>query len=450
MAKHKKATSSVVKAQPKEGLSSIRVIELFAGVGGFRIGLEEANRRLEGIGYDIVWSNQWEPSTKRQHASEVYQMRWRDGRHSCEDITAAIEKGDVPKKFDLAVGGFPCQDYSVARTANQAAGIEGKKGVLWWSIHEILRRYKPAYGLFENVDRLLKSPSSRRGRDFAVMLASMADLGYIVEWRVINAADFGFPQRRKRIFILAYRSDTDLADAAKSSSSTDWMTVSGVLAAALPCVPFRTTSGVSQRALLDSVAPTLQLKGTLADISEEFNKDGAMRNPFEDAGLLIGRNVFTLKTLPSYTGVRRYLGHMLEHEDDVPDEYFVPESELSKWRYLKGAKSLRRTKANGVEYSYDEGAMAFPDALDRPSRTIITAEGGSTPSRFKHIIYLENKKRWRRLTPVELEKLSGFPPNHTFRVGISDTKRAFFMGNALVTGIVERIGVKLADRIKQG
>lgn len=449
MTKHKKATSRSVKAQPKEGLSSIRVVELFAGVGGFRIGLEEANKRLEGIGYDVIWSNQWEPSTKRQHASEVYQMRWRDGRHSCEDITVAIEKGAVPKKFDLAVGGFPCQDYSVARTANQAAGIEGKKGVLWWSIHEILRRYKPAYGLFENVDRLLKSPSSRRGRDFAVMLASMADLGYIVEWRVINAAEYGFPQRRKRIFILAYRSNTDLGVAARSASPNEWMTGSGVLAAALPCVPFQTTSGVRQRALLDSVAPSLQLEGTLADISEKFNKEGALRNPFEDAGLLIGRNVFTLKTLPNYTDTRRYLGHMLEHEDDVPEEYFVPESELPKWRYLKGAKSERRTKANGVEYSYDEGAMAFPDALDRPSRTIITAEGGSTPSRFKHIIQLEDG-RWRRLTPVELEKLSGFPPNHTFRVGISDTKRAFFMGNALVTGIVERIGVKLADRIKQG
>lgn len=447
MAKHKKPPATRRKAAPKGGLSSIRVVELFAGVGGFRIGLENANKDLEGIRFDVAWSNQWEPSTKRQHATEVYESRWGPSGHNGEDITKAIADKALPKAFELAVGGFPCQDYSVARTANQAAGIQGKKGVLWWSIHDILQRYKPSYGLFENVDRLVKSPASRRGRDFAVMLASLADLGYIVEWRVINAAEYGFPQRRKRIFILVYRAETAIGKEAKDADAAEWMTSTGVLAQALPCSLFHQTQK-KQPELAGAGLPNFTLKGTLADISEEFNKKGALRNPFEDAGMLVGRDVYTMKTLPMYEGLRLTLGDVLQPEKLVPPEFYIPEAELPKWRYLKGAKSEVRKKPNGVEYSYDEGPIAFPDLLDRPSRTIITAEGGSTPSRFKHIIQLPDG-RWRRLTPVELERLSGFPDDHTRRIGISDAKRAFFMGNALVTGIVTRIGIELASRLKR-
>ena len=445
MTSKKKKAAPARKAKAKAGLSSIRVVELFAGVGGFRVGLENANRDLEGIRFDVVWSNQWEPSTKRQHATEVYECRWGKSGHNGDDISKAIAAGEVPRRFELAVGGFPCQDYSVARTANQAAGIEGKKGVLWWSIHEIMRRNRPAYGLFENVDRLLKSPTKQRGRDFAVMLASMADLGYVVEWRVINAAEFGFPQRRKRIFIMAYRGDSELGEAA-AAGGLEWVTSSGVMAQALPCTPFH-RPGTRQPELVGASLPNFSLKGSLADISEEFNKKGQQRNPFEDAGLLVGRDVFTLKTLPAYDGPRDCLGDVLQPQRAVPQEFYVSEKDLPKWRYFKGAKSELRKKPNGVEYSYDEGPIAFPDPLDRPSRTIITAEGGSTPSRFKHIIQLPDG-RWRRLTPVELEKLSGFPEDHTRRIGITDAKRAFFMGNALVTGIVTRIGLELASRLK--
>lgn len=423
----------------------IRVIELFAGVGGFRIGLENANKDLKSIRFKVDWSNQWEPATKRQHASEVYEGRWGKAGHNGEDIAKAIADKALPASFELAVGGFPCQDYSVARTLSQAEGIHGKKGVLWWSIHKILSDYKPDYGLFENVDRLLKSPAKRRGRDFAVMLASLADEGYHVEWRVINSADYGFPQRRKRIFILAYRADTDLAKAAEATG-VKWLTSSGVLAHAFPCVPNR-KKGAAQTELIEASVPPFTLQGSLADITDDFNKRGDQRNPFEDAGLLIGRKVITLKTVPVYDGVRLYLGDILQSEKLVPAEFFISENDLAKWRYLKGAKSEIRKKPNGIEYSYDEGPIAFPDLLDRPSRTIITAEGGSTPSRFKHIIKLADG-RWRRLTPVELERLTGFPDDHTRRLGISDVKRAFFMGNALITGIVTRIGVELARRLE--
>src|SRR5690606_10861709 len=116
--------------------------------------------------------------------------------HFNVDISKIATK-QIPD-HDLLVGGFPCQDYSVATTLNNSKGLTGKKGVLWWNIHKILQEKKnrPRYLLFENVDRLLKSPSSQRGRDFAIMLKGLDDLGYCVEWRVINAADYGMPQRR--------------------------------------------------------------------------------------------------------------------------------------------------------------------------------------------------------------------------------------------------------------
>jgi len=153
----------------------IRVAELFAGVGGFRIWLEKNN-------YRVVWSNQWEPSTKTQHASMVYEARFEDTSHSNEDISK-VKVIDIPD-HDMLVGGFPCQDYSVASTLKNSHGINGKKGVLWWEIYRILQDKKdkaPKYLLLENVDRLLKSPASQRGRDFAIILSSLNALGYSVD-----------------------------------------------------------------------------------------------------------------------------------------------------------------------------------------------------------------------------------------------------------------------------
>ena len=110
----------------------IRVVELFAGVGGFRIGLEGASDA-----YETIWNNQWEPSTKHQDASLVYQARFGKKGHSNQDINL-VKTAEIPD-HDLLVGGFPCQDYSVAASLSRSGGIEGKKGVLWWQIYRILQ-----------------------------------------------------------------------------------------------------------------------------------------------------------------------------------------------------------------------------------------------------------------------------------------------------------------------
>lgn len=413
-------------------LSQIKTIELFAGVGGFRLGLEKANS--ENKFYSVVWSNQWEPSTKTQHASDVYCARFGYENHSNEDISA-VKVSDIPN-HDLLVGGFPCQDYSVASTLKNSHGIIGKKGVLWWEIYRILEEKKenaPKYLMLENVDRLLKSPASQRGRDFAIILSSLNALGYAVEWRVINASEYGMPQRRRRVFIMAYKSDTKLFHTLKSETPSNILNKSGLFSKAFPI-----------HEIVENEIFSFKLSDDLVDITNNFNKKTPKQNAFFEAGYMIDGVYYTSKYMPNYSGETSVLGHFLEDEKDVPKEFYISDEELEKWKYQKGSKSIERVhKTTGHKYVYSEGSMGFPDCVNKPSRTIITGEGGVSASRFKHVVCIN--ERYRRLTPIELERLNMFPDDHT--KGVSDSKRAFLMGNALVIGIVEKLAKKLADEM---
>lgn len=420
----------------------IKVVELFAGVGGFRIGLEGWNGKSATSGYKenldspfkVVWSNQWEPSTKAQHASLVYENRFGKEGHSNSDI-ATVDVAEIPD-HDLLVGGFPCQDYSVATSLKNSKGLVGKKGVLWWSIHKILteKKNKPKYLFLENVDRLLISPSKQRGRDFAIILKSLNDLDYAVEWRVINAADFGMPQRRRRVFILAYHKESNLYKELIKNEAYDYLLNSGVLATTFPVKELEKSNLVE-----------FKLHNDIIFLSDNFNKS-QIDGVFENTGLMINGNVTTIKTTSNYTGNSILLKDLIQN-GEVTEDFYIPDSDLEKWLYLKGPKKEIRKSAQGFEYNYSEGGMIFPDPLDKPSRTIITGEGGKSPSRFKHVI--KTPKGYRRLSPVELERLNMFPDDHTKLDGVSDTKRAFFMGNALVVGVIEKIGINLANKINE-
>lgn len=401
----------------------IRVVELFAGVGGFRIGLEGASDE-----YQTIWNNQWEPSTKHQDASIVYLSRFGSNGHSNKDINLVPTK-EIPD-HDLLVGGFPCQDYSVAASLSRSGGIEGKKGVLWWQIYRILNEKgdkRPSYIFFENVDRLLNSPATQRGRDFAIILASLSDLGYIVEWRVINAADYGMPQRRRRTYILGYRKGSVVANRIEDKSQ--WVRFDGVMAKAFPFIE------------KESTVSDFNIEGTISEVSAQFNK-GKKESPFGNAGIMMNRNVWSVDAVSTYEGISQTLGDILVDENFIPEDFFISEEELPKWQYEKGAKKINRKSKEGYEYVFSEGGMAFPDYLDRPSRTMITGEGGNAPSRFKHVVKTSSG-RYRRLIPVEMERLNMFPDNHTLHPDVTDGRRAFLMGNALVCGIVEAVGKSL-------
>ncbi len=426
-----KLGDNVNKSMISNTTTCLRTIELFAGVGGFRLGLERASSREKQ--FDIVWSNQWEPSTKKQHASEVYTARFGFENHSNADIAIEVEKNNIPE-HDVLVGGFPCQDYSVASSLKNAHGIVGKKGVLWWEIHKIVAQKSPKYLILENVDRLLKSPASQRGRDFAIILSSLNALGYAVEWRVIDASEYGMPQRRKRVFILAYKKDTKPYKTLKNSKPSYIFNRDGLLTKTFPIHNIEEENIISNK-----------FSDDLVDITNNFNKQTPKKNAFWESGYMIDGIYYTTRVTANYDGKKQTLGDILMDEKDVPKEFYIENKELERWQYQKGAKSFERTnKTTGHTYTYSEGKMSFPDGLDKASRTIITGEGGASASRFKHVVHVNG--RYRRLTPIELERLNMFPDNHT--AGVLDTKRAFLMGNALVIGIVERIGKTLLNELK--
>ena len=423
-------------------MKEIRVIELFAGVGGFRIGLDRADADF----FKTIWANQWEPATKIQHAAMVYEKNFGIGSVVNEDINL-VQTKSIPD-HDMLVGGFPCQDYSVATTLSNSKGIEGKKGVLWWSIFRILKekrgKKRPSVVFLENVDRLLLSPANQRGRDFAIILECLNQLGYIVEWRVINAADYAMPQRRRRTYIVGYKKDCVLARG--FTSPIDWIINSGVFAKAFPVVKDDKVSLQTTR-----LSRKKKYRDRLLDITENFNKpkDSEKRpdSPFESSGVMIKGYAYSMGTTPVCHETPMTIRDIMVSPQDVPPEFYIPEEQVERWLYYKGPKRELRTRKDGGQYFYTEGGMDFPDSIDKPSRTIITSEGGKSPDRCRHVIQ-DQTGRLRRLVPIELERLNMFPSDHTKLKGVDNGKRAFLMGNALVCGIITRVGVELEKRMK--
>ena len=413
----------------------LNVIELFAGVGGFRVGLEEADKEF----FQTVWANQWEPATKIQHAAAVYKERF---GHICNEDINTVKTEDIPE-HDMLVGGFPCQDYSVATTLSNSKGIEGKKGVLWWSIYRILKEKadkKPEIVFLENVDRILLSPAKQRGRDFAIILECLNELGYIVEWRVINAAEYGMPQKRRRTYIVGYKKESRMAEGYRSPA--EWIYKDGVFAKAFPvAVPERTNE-------IQGLKLSSKKKNRLVDITENFNQV-RLDKPFSNSGVMVDGVAYSLATIPVCDKPATTIRDIMATGDDmkyVTEEFYIPEAQIPRWEYFKGSKREKRVRADGFEYFYTEGGMEFPDSLDKPSRTIITSEGGKSPDRCRHVIQ-DQTGRLRRLIPLELERLNMFPDHHTAIEGIDAGKRAFLMGNALVCGIVTRIGLEIKRRL---
>lgn len=442
------------------------VCELFAGVGGFRCGLNNVNT-IEDFGkeekWDTVWFNQWEPAEKKtQYAHDCYVYHFgtcldKNGNDTTNVNIEEVDKSKIPD-FNLLVGGFPCQDYSVASSLATSKGLEGKKGILWWSIRDILEEKKPPFVLLENVDRLLKSPAKQRGRDFGIILACFRDEGYNVEWRVINAAEYGYQQRRRRVFIFAYRNDLKYSkliekqvkynaeDEFHLQSMSKLMQEEGFFAKTFSIGEFKSNKVKVEK-----------LPQEIGEISSEFSF------AFENTGVMKDGIIYTVKSISNYNGNQVTLGDIMD-DGDVDEKYFIPEKRLyytspdvthsdetqgrlskeerQTWQYLKGAKKLPRKATNGHEYIFSEGPIAIVDAYDKPARTMLTSEGGF--SRTTHIVKDKKTGRIRLLTAEETERIQGFPTGHTKWCKVGDNtvemplnKRRFMMGNALVVDLVK-------------
>lgn len=391
------------------------ICELFAGVGGFRLGFDRLN-----TGWKTVWFSQWEPGKKSQWAHDCYVRHFGDcpdinGEYHTGDDICTADKTTIPD-HTLLVGGFPCQDYSVAHTLSTAQGIEGKKGVLWWQIRDVIAEKRPPFCLLENVDRLLRSPSNQKGRDFGIILSCFHSLGYNVEWRVVNAAAYGAAQRRKRTFIFAYRRDTEYYQKMHTWHPIFLMRVYGFMTQAFP---IQSASGFLK----------LDIDTDLTKISESFSCSKFGTAGYMNDGRVYGQDVIDLEEAPTP------LSSIIQ--SDVDEKYYIPVEDLSRWAYLKGAKKIERISKNGHQYTFSEGALTFPDPLDRPGRTMLTSE--STLNRSSHVIADPQTGRMRILTPVETERLNGFDDDWT-NTGMPERMRYFCMGNALVVPIVTRMG----------
>lgn len=404
------------------------VVELFAGVGGFRVGLndikkiDKSGKAIENGEFTFVWANQWEPSTKAQHAFDCYNMRFPSEHNSNVDISK-VNKADIPD-HTLLCGGFPCQDYSVAHSLSSSHGIEGKKGVLWWQINDILKEKQPPFVLLENVDRLVKSPAKQRGRDFGIMLRCLHENGYAMEWRIINAADYGFPQRRRRIYIFAYNKNTKYYQSKATIRPVDLLNSEGLFAKQFS-VEKVSNDNIKSYNLLEKYAD-------LVEISDNFSAS------FENAGYMINGVVYTVKTSPILEK-QKPLKTIVE-KNGVDKHYFLDDVHKEQFAYLRGAKKIKRKHKDGYEYMYSEGAMSPFDDLSLPARTMLTSEG--TTNRSTHIIVDPKEASLRLLTPIECERINQFPDNWT-NSGMPEKRRYFMMGNALVCGVINRIGEQI-------
>ena len=406
------------------------VIELFAGVGGFRVGLNDIHgfddngKAIENRDWKFVWANQWEPATTVQHAYDCYVTRF--GNECSNEDISKVDSKDLPN-HTLLCGGFPCQDYSVARSLSKEKGIEGKKGVLFWDIARILKDKETPFFLLENVDRLLKSPSKQRGRDFGIMLRTLSDLGYNVEWRIINAADYGAAQRRRRIFIFGWKETTKYNENIDYIGPKYFIAQEGLFARAFPI-----DQEDSKYKYID-----LSLYEDTVDMTKNFKAE------FENSGIMISGKVWTRKVTPIYEEPIT-IAQIREKRKGL-DKYILTGEKLEKFEYLRGGKKILRTRPDGTEYYYSEGSMSEYDSLDLPGRTMLTSEG--SVNRSTHIIPDKETGKLRLLTPIEAERMQSFPDDWT-NTGMPENRRYFMMGNALVTKVINRLEPVLREIIE--
>jgi DNA (cytosine-5)-methyltransferase 1 len=319
----------------------ITFIELFAGIGGFRKGLEATNN------FKYVWANEWD-----KYANSVYRKNY--GECDARDLRT-IRADEIPEA-DMLVGGFPCQSFSIA---GKRGGFEDTRGTLFFEIIRIAKEKRPSILLLENVRGLL---NHEQGRTFATIISALDEIGYNVQWEVLNTKNFGIPQSRERVFIIATARERGFKQIfpLEKSNARD-----------------------------------------LKKIQERFIIRGRNKNA---SGCLDTR------------GVNRYGRADLDNLI-----YAIP--------VLTPERKEKRQ--NGRRFKEHNDPMFTLTAQD------------------KHGIF--DGYDVRRLTPIERERLQGFPDDWTAyghdRKEMSDTQRYKMCGNAVSTNVIREIGERISDEM---
>lgn len=367
-------------------MKPLRYLSLFSGVGGFDLGFDRAGMECAGqVEYDekarVVLARHW-PDVKRMN--DVREVQ-----------------GNEFGTIDVIAGGFPCQDVSVA---GRRAGLAGERSGLWFEFHRIIDRVKPGWVVIENVPGLL---SSHGGRDFAVILRGLVECGYGVAWRILDAQYFGVPQRRRRVFIVGHLGDGRAAQVLFERESGGGDIAEGRGKGArltLDVAASLRGAGRGNRGFhLDNESGLAVTPYVLAhgQANAEIVKDG-------EPSLTLNHEAPIVTTFNGYTGGA--------DDNDAQGGHLV-------------MAFTERTRANGRSLEVQDD-LAY--ALTNPG------SGGRTHSR-----QIAGDFGVRRLTPVECERLQGFPDGHT--AGQSDSARYRQLGNAVAVPAVEWLGRRIVE-----
>lgn len=326
----------------------IRFADLFCGIGGFRLGIENASKKL-GIPVECVFSSEIE-----KNAVKIYEKNFKEIPSG--DITK-IQANDIPD-IDILCGGFPCQDVSIA---GKREGLKGKRTGLFFDVIRILQEKQPSIVFLENVKGLF---SSNGGWDFARILIELENIGYDVEWDLLNSKDFGVPQKRERVYII------------------------GHLTTSKRC----------------------------------------------------GSKIFPIRKIPRIHSeqtqprkeICQYAGTLTRRQYQSWNGNFVKYRCLTERRTDEAKQIRKESMKNGVDWCPCRGKeLVFrEDGLSNCLTKTIGKE---------HLI--SDGEEVRELTPIECERLQGFPDDWTF--GISDNKRRECLGNAVTVNVIEAIAEQL-------
>lgn len=323
-----------------------KYFSMFSGIGGFEHGLEKSNTDFECVGYSEI----------DKHAIQTYERHY---DHDAYGSATELDPATIPD-FDLLVGGFPCQAFSIA---GKRGGFSDTRGTLFFDIARVLQHHRPANFILENVKGLISHDS---GRTFRTIITTLTELGYGVEWQVLNSKNFGVPQSRERVYII------------------------GHYGVQRPRQVFPITRGTA---------------GHLEEITQGVSDSQRIYRP------VLAR---TLKALGGGQGALTGL--------------YVDESLM---------RGVTRNKSK-------DGAVAY---TERDQATCVDAnyhKGFDNHGQRTGIAYSDDIGfAVRKLTPIEAERLQGFPDRWTF--GGSDTQRYKQCGNAVTTNVIHYIANRMYD-----
>jgi DNA (cytosine-5)-methyltransferase 1 len=350
----------------------MRAVELFAGIGGFRIA-------CDSLGIETVWANDISSS-----AAAIYQKRFGTEQFKFGDIGNLLDH--IPD-HELLTGGFPCQPFS---SAGRKLGLDDARGTLFEKIVKILEQKKPQYFVLENVKRLL---SMDGGKHFATILDALSEIGYLVEWRLLNAVNFGLPQHRERVVIIGHKDHTPKS---------------------YLCTPSD----------LSELSPH---QASIAANMEHWKKIEEHGSKFHTWGLALNGKFFHAKIDGfSEAAPKVKLKDILEpHPDEL---FYFTEDTLER---IKNSEEVNRF-FNGVEILYNQkggarmGYSIFGIAGVAPTLTCTTS---------RHYERYKIGNEFRRLTPIEYARIQGFPDNHCASARTYDQYPLY--GNAVPPALVK-------------